>query len=1141
MNFKKFLSLLLTLVMFITILPQVTFAQDEYIDVTLKFDASCVSKDLDTLYNDLLDAYIISQDTTNLPSDITLSVKKGSSVQEILTLAKEKSDFTEVGIKDDFVTQIGYVGNEILENLVSISVGDYFSSNIFYCAGWSFYINDIALSSSISNVSVNEDNAVIEGRYSLCTLYDSYEEKMIDYGKSFIYNYNKLEALTNKDVDTSSFSQKQKETLDLKMADAKALLDEIYNEASLNDEVSSVLLQLNGDFKTSGGMWIGYIEKKGTSLWGSSSPIEKLETMIKELESAISPLPENLLSELYITTLLGTFEDNLIRDFKSDKFEYVIKDYTLDNILPQHIKLKGVLASEDASVKITLNGEEISLTELSDNWKQYRSLDWENNIFNTFTFTITPPEGSALKETKYSVKIYSEITDNKKISIAKELLTWDKIKGLNSSQSEIKSSLNLPSKIEIDDIGEVSVSWSGYDETLFLNDGTLIKRSETDTPFKLIATLTSGEKVDTCDFDLVVKAPSLKEIRDGRVDILVKNIASSYTEKTTYWEAMDMGAYKKYAPETKFVLSDNAKQEFINESIKLISKTDKDTDLAKAILALTSQGKDAKNLYKVNNNNKIDAIKRLNKSDHSPSAWSAPYTLMVYNINEYKNREKEINLVNALISSQGENGAWDEYGTIDTTANAISGLSFYLNDEDLLIKEKVNTSIENALNYLSSQQNSDGSFSDTWNGRNSNSTAMVAIALCASGVDVENDTRFVKEGNTIIDGLLSFALDDNTGFGHIDNTSLSDYSTEQSFRALIALLGVITTKSAYNVCDFNGIDLTYARATGVNSSVNSPSDPQGDKITVTLTIKTDEDYFLNSYKVSLSGDGATVYHAFIKGCSENDISYKGADEGYVSSIAKGSKDLGEFDHGKNSGWLYELNGKTPSLGIKECSIKNGDKIKFYYTKDYTKASGVVRTKDREDKKDDNKISDDLKFKDISESHWAYDAILYVNENSLIKGIDEETFAPDDNMTRAMIVTILHRLEKEDKSFTQNVFEDIGENEWYTNSVIWAKNNNIVSGITDTLFYPYENATYEQMVTIMYRYAKLKGYDVNYEKDEIKYKDAKDISPWAQEAFKWAIDKKIVNGTPIDTLSPKKSLTRAEFATILMRFCKNIIK
>ena len=446
-----------------------------------------------------------------------------------------------------------------------------------------------------------------------------------------------------------------------------------------------------------------------------------------------------------------------------------------------------------------------------------------------------------------------------------------------------------------------------------------------------------------------------KEDYDVVIPEILENIAATYTNNTDEWTVMDMGAYENYAPQTENKLKDEARQTFINSAIKTIKDPTGsfDTAIDKAVLGLVAIGKNPELLYSVNSNTPISAIEKLNGVEKSTSAWSAPYTLSVYNQGEYNTDSYETTLVDAFLESQQDDGSWDEWGRIDTTANVIAGLSFYKDSPE------VRDAIDKAVNYLSTQQTENGTFSDGYSGPNSNSTAMVIIGLCAAGVDLVNDTRFINNGNNIIDGLLSFLVADKNGFGYTDNASINPYSTEQAFRALIASAQTIKTGEAYNIYDFSKNELTPARATGTSTSSSTPSEPTGDNITVTMTIKADTGYWLKNYSTTIPGEGATVYYAFIKACADRNITHTGAASGYVSSITKDNITLGEFDKGENSGWLYKVNGELPQVGLTDCSIKNGDNIVWYYTEDWTKdpsASHYSSSATIIDKTEDNSVT-----------------------------------------------------------------------------------------------------------------------------------------------------------------------------------------
>ncbi|GEM_PF-816335 len=181
------------------------------------------------------------------------------------------------------------------------------------------------------------------------------------------------------------------------------------------------------------------------------------------------------------------------------------------------------------------------------------------------------------------------------------------------------------------------------------------------------------------------------------------------------------------------------------------------------------------------------------------------------------------------------------------------------------------------------------------------------------------------------------------------------------------------------------------------------------------------------------------------------------------------------------------------------------------------------------------------FKDINESDWFYDAIKYVVENNIMQGVDSDTFSPNTNVTRAMLVTMLYRYEKEPKIEDKaNTFTDLTD-EWYKNAVIWAHSNEIVKGYPDNLFKPNNSLTREQIVTILYRYAIYSGLDVSQKGDLSRYTDTNSITEWSYTAMQWAKASGIINGRTNTELAPKGMASRAEIATFIMRFIEELIK
>ena len=180
------------------------------------------------------------------------------------------------------------------------------------------------------------------------------------------------------------------------------------------------------------------------------------------------------------------------------------------------------------------------------------------------------------------------------------------------------------------------------------------------------------------------------------------------------------------------------------------------------------------------------------------------------------------------------------------------------------------------------------------------------------------------------------------------------------------------------------------------------------------------------------------------------------------------------------------------------------------------------------------------FWDIG-GHWAADAINKCYENQYFDGTGAGCFQPESVMTRAMLVTVLWRYEGQPME-GENVFVDVPEDSWYTNAVKWASHNKIVDGIGGGRFDPDGELTREQLATIFYRYAVSKGYSVESSTDLGSFPDAAKVGPWAEEALAWAVAMRIVGGSAengVNYLRPQGKATRAQVATILVRFVENV--
>ena len=179
------------------------------------------------------------------------------------------------------------------------------------------------------------------------------------------------------------------------------------------------------------------------------------------------------------------------------------------------------------------------------------------------------------------------------------------------------------------------------------------------------------------------------------------------------------------------------------------------------------------------------------------------------------------------------------------------------------------------------------------------------------------------------------------------------------------------------------------------------------------------------------------------------------------------------------------------------------------------------------------------FIDVNEGDWFYDAVAYAYENELMDGVGGNRFAPNSATTRAQLVTILYRLEGQPAVSGDLPFTDVEAGTWYTNAVGWAAQNGIVNGVGDDTFAPGNDLTREQLVTILYRYAESKSYDVSASADLAGYPDGEEIQAYAREAMAWAVAENIIRGMEDDTLKPAGNASRAQIATILMRFCEGV--
>ena len=180
----------------------------------------------------------------------------------------------------------------------------------------------------------------------------------------------------------------------------------------------------------------------------------------------------------------------------------------------------------------------------------------------------------------------------------------------------------------------------------------------------------------------------------------------------------------------------------------------------------------------------------------------------------------------------------------------------------------------------------------------------------------------------------------------------------------------------------------------------------------------------------------------------------------------------------------------------------------------------------------------LPFTDVRESDWFYDDVVFAYENGLFSGTSDTTFSPNTSMTRAMLVTVLYRLEGQPAVNGRSGFSDVQYNGYYEDAVTWAADNGIVNGTSTSTFSPNVNVTREQMAAILYRYAQYKKYNTAASSSLNGFTDQASVSGYATASLEWAVAEKLVNGSA-GKLMPTGNATRAQVAAILHRFVENV--
>ncbi len=308
-----------------------------------------------------------------------------------------------------------------------------------------------------------------------------------------------------------------------------------------------------------------------------------------------------------------------------------------------------------------------------------------------------------------------------------------------------------------------------------------------------------------------------------------------------------------------------------------------------------------------------------------------------------------------------------------------------------------------------------------------------------------------------------------------------------------------------------------------NGDVITVSDSQGGEL-ISATAKWDSEAAYSVDYVLFSSPDVEANSAYTLTLSEE-----------TSDDSSDSADTSDSTDSSDSSDSSSTSSSSGSSGSSSSSSSSGS----LSSTDSTSTSDSTDSSSADSSDEESASAED--FSDVDASLWYYEYIDYVVENGLMNGTGAETFEPEAATTRGMIVTIIYRLAGEPEASGEYSFDDVAADAWYADAVAWAAENGIADGYGDGSFGSEDVITREQLATILYRYAQLKGYDVSIgeETNILSYDDALEAGEYAIPALQWAVGAGLINGTSDSTLSPQGSATRAQSAAILARFIQSL--
>ncbi len=591
-----------------------------------------------------------------------------------------------------------------------------------------------------------------------------------------------------------------------------------------------------------------------------------------------------------------------------------------------------------------------------------------------------------------------------------------------------------------------------------------------------------------------ITAPVLiVNVKTPRQEQLIHNIAKKYKNSNLSdaggnlpWIIADMMVYEELFPNSNNAFDDDKKDEAFLELILQAKKAERPGDLAKSIIAIRALGFDARQVY-TDDFEMIDLVSKLttlidNQDESVTNIYTLPYVIIALSEHrEYATDEQMEYLKNSALESKDE---WMDVtdGTDALTPMILALSKFCESNSDILAV------IEDGIEILKGEQREDGLI-DGFEGYESASTGLAICALSAMGIDAHS---VKKDKKSLIDGLVGTANEKLDSFPNA-------FATEQGLRGLLSMQ--LMKEKDKKMYDFSGNRMAEANVTGAKFCP------------VVFEVSPEN----ASYKINgINGNSSKFYDL-----KEGEYEYSVSLLGYYSETGTFTVSAEDVTERKKKTITVTLSSSGGGGG--GVSVKEDDKVeKPEEEKPVESEPEIVFTEDT--------------FLDVNKGDWFYDSVKFVYENGIFSGTTNG-FEPNTNMSRAMIVSVLYRMSGETNKTDNNPFSDVLENAWYSDSIKWAAENNIVSGISDNEYNPQGDVTREQLSAILYRYAVHKGYDVSgiENVDISSYQDAENVSGYAKDSVKYVVSKGIMSGKSGEILAPSDRATRAEVASMLKRF------